>query len=266
MGLIMRRRFIDTSEGQIHYREAGSGKPVLLLHQTPRSSDEYLEVLPLIGLRYWAIAMDTIGYGDSYKPKKRCTIEDYAEGVITFLNSLGISTVSLVGHHTGGVVALEVAASYPERVEKLVLSAVPFMDEEERLKRRGKKVVDSYELRDDGTHLLDLWKGRQPFYPPNRPDLLMRFIMDAIKAGEKVVEGHLAVSNYRMEDKVGLVRCPTLVICGTEDPFSYPHMKRLAAAIPQSKTLAIGGGTVAMVEQMPEKFAKVVLDFLDERL
>jgi len=210
--------------------------------------------------------MDTIGYGDSYKPKKNCTIEDYAKGVVTFLNSLGISIVSLVGHHTGGVIALEVAASYPERVDKLVLSAVPYVDEEERLKRRSKKVVDSYELKNDGTHLLDLWRGRQPFYPPNRPDLLMRFIMDAIKAGEKVVEGHLAVSNYRMEDKVGLIRCPTLLICGTEDPFSYPHMERLAAAIPKSKTLAIEGGTVAIVEQMPEKFAKVVLDFLDGRL
>jgi len=262
----MRRAFVDTPEGQIHFRESGSGKPVLLLHQTPRSSDEYLEVLPIIGERYWAIAMDTIGFGDSYKPKKNCEIEDYAEGVITLLNSLKISKASLVGHHTGGVIALEVAASYPERVDKLILSAVPYIDEEERLRRRGKKVIDSYELKNDGSHLLDLWRGRQPFYPPNRPDLLMRFIADAIKAGSRVVEGHLAVSNYKMEEKAALIRCPTLVICGTEDPFSYPHMQTLAKAIPNSKTLAIEGGTVAMVEQMPERFAKVVLDFLDGRL
>jgi pimeloyl-ACP methyl ester carboxylesterase len=261
----MRRVFLDTLEGQIHYRESGSGKPVLLLHQTPRSSDEYLEVLPIIGERYWAIAMDTIGFGDSYKPRKKCGIEDYAEGVITLLNSLKISKASLVGHHTGGVIAIEVAASYPERVDKLILSGVPYIDKEERLKRKGKKVIDSYELKTDGSHLLDLWRGRQPFYPPNRPDLLMRFIADAIKAGDKAVEGHLAVSNYRMEDKVGLIRCPTLVVCGTEDPFSYPHMNRLAAAIPKSKTLAIEGGTVAMDEQMPERFAEVVLDFLDGR-
>jgi len=87
-------------------------------------------------------------------------------------------------------------------------------------------------LKNDGSHLLDLWRGRQPFYPPNQPDLLMCFISDAIKAGSKAVEGHLAVSNYKMEEKVALIRCPTLlVICGTEDPFSYPHMHTLAKVI-----------------------------------
>ncbi len=75
--------------------------------------------------------MDTIGFGDSYKPKKTCTIEDYAKGVIAFLDSLGIPKVVLVGHHTGGVIALEVAAGYPERVEMLVLSAIPYVDEED---------------------------------------------------------------------------------------------------------------------------------------
>lgn len=262
----MRRGFVDTKEGQIHYREEGVGKPVLLLHQTPRSSDEYLDVLPIIGQKYRAIAMDTIGFGDSYKPKKSCGIEDYAEGVITFLNAMNITKASLVGHHTGGVIALEVAASFPERVEKLVLSAIPYVDEAERLKRKGKKVIDQYELKNDGSHLLELWRGRQPFYPPNRPDLLTRFIIDALKAGEKAVEGHLAVSNYRMEDKAPLIKCPTLVICGTEDPFSYPHMERVANAIKNSKMIPIVGGTVAMVDQMPEQFAKVVLDFLDGRL
>ncbi|MFN3621486.1 MAG: alpha/beta fold hydrolase, partial [Nitrososphaerales archaeon] len=159
----MRRGFVDTAEGQIHYREDGAGKPVVLLHQTPRSSDEYLDVLPIIGQRYHAIAMDTIGFGDSYKPKKSCSIEDYAEGVITFLNQMNIAKVSLVGHHTGGVIALEVAASYPERVEKLVLSAIPYIDEEERRRRRGKKVIDYYEIKEDGSHLIELWRGRQPF-------------------------------------------------------------------------------------------------------
>ncbi len=260
------RGFVNIGEGQIHYRYAGSGDPILLLHQTPRSSDEYLEVLPILGQRYRAIAMDTIGFGDSYKPKKTCTIEDYAKGVIAFLDSLGIPKVVLVGHHTGGVIALEVAAGYPERVEMLVLSAIPYVDEEERLRRRGKRMVDSYELKENGSHLLELWHGRQSFYPKHRPDLLMRFIADAIKAGGKIVEGHMAVSTYKMEDKAPLVECPTLVLCGTDDLFSYPHMQRVARVIKNSKTLAIEGGTVAMVDQMPEAFAEAILDFVEGRI
>jgi len=114
----VKRGFVDTPRGQIHYATAGKGAPVLLLHQTPRSWDEYREVLPIIGERYRAIAMDTIGFGDSYKPKERGTIETYAGGVMDFLDSMSIERVSLVGHHTGGVVAVEVAATYPKRVRR----------------------------------------------------------------------------------------------------------------------------------------------------
>jgi pimeloyl-ACP methyl ester carboxylesterase len=59
------RSFIGTPSGRIHIASAGSGAPVLLLHQTPRSWDEFRDVLPLLGRHYRVIAMDTVGYGDS---------------------------------------------------------------------------------------------------------------------------------------------------------------------------------------------------------
>ena len=73
--ITIRRSYADTPEGQIHYAEAGQGKPVLLLHQTPRSWDEYRDVLPILGRKYRVIAMDTIGFGDSYRLKGEATIE-----------------------------------------------------------------------------------------------------------------------------------------------------------------------------------------------
>ena len=68
---------------------------------------------------------------------------------------------------------------------------------------------------------------------------------------------------YKMEDKAPLIKVPTLVVAGTEDPFSHPRMMPLANSIRGSKTVAIKGGMVPMVDQMPEEFAKVVIDFLD---
>src|ERR1700691_2477570 len=59
------RSFVSTPTGRIHIAAAGVGAPVLLLHQTPRSWDEYRDVLPLLGRHYRTIAMDTVGYGDS---------------------------------------------------------------------------------------------------------------------------------------------------------------------------------------------------------
>ncbi len=258
----MRRAFVDTPDGQIHYRTAGTGPAVLLLHQTPRSSDEYRDVIPILARDLRIVAMDTIGYGESYKPAGPSGIEDYARGAIDLLDGLGIGTTAVVGHHTGAVIGIELAASYPERVTRLVLSASPYIDAAERARRGGRAAVDHVTEHPEGHHLVELWRGRQAFYPADRPDLLTRFLADALRAGPKLREGHEACSAYRMEDTIGRVRCPTLVVCGVEDPFAFPKMERVARAIPGSRAVPIPGGTVAVVDQLPEVFASAIHDFL----
>ncbi len=257
------RGFVDTPEGQIHYATAGQGSAVLFLHQTPRSWDEYREVLPLLGAKYRAIAMDTIGFGDSYRPKQKGSIEAYARGVIRFMDAMEIDQAFMIGHHTGGVIALEVAATYPRRVRRLVLSSTPYVDAEDRKRRQTRPPIDEVKIEPDGSHLTDLWQKRMAFYPKNRPDLLTRFVIDAFKTGDRLEEGHEAVSAYRMEHKVGLIKVPTLVLCGANDPFAFPHMKLLADRIKECQTAVIEGGMVPMVDQMPQAFAKAVIDFLE---
>ncbi|MFH1102434.1 MAG: alpha/beta hydrolase [Pseudomonadota bacterium] len=263
--IAIRRAFADTELGQIHYVTAGKGKPVILLHQTPRSWDEYREVLPIIGRKYRAVAMDTIGFGDSFKPKEPGSIERYAKAVIGLMDRLGIEKTSIVGHHTGGVIALEVAASFPHRVDKLVLSSTPFIDASERELRKNRPPVDEDRIMEDGSHLTDIWRKRMPFYPKSRPDLLTRFVRDALKVWDRLEEGHRAVGMYRMEEKIDRIKAPTLLIGATDDPFAYPHLKQLAGRIRGCKTAEIRGGMVPLAEQMPEEFARLVMDFLDER-
>jgi pimeloyl-ACP methyl ester carboxylesterase len=220
--------------------------------------------VPLLALRSRPIAMDTIGYGDSYRPAGPAGIEDYARGALALLDALEVGQAAVVGHHTGAVIAVELAASHPARVARLVLSASPYVDAGARQARKARPPIDLVESRPDGSHLTELWQRRLAFYPKDRPDLLTRFVIDALRAGERVEEGHRAVGAYRMEDRLGLIRCPTLVVCGTDDPFSYPQMDAVAAAIPGSRTRAVPGGTVAMVDQMPEAFVAAIADFLGE--
>jgi pimeloyl-ACP methyl ester carboxylesterase len=103
------------------------------------------------------------------------------------------------------------------------------------------------------------------FYPKGRRDLLERFVMDALRAGqEKMAEGHLACSAYPMEVRIGLVRCPTLVVCAAGDPFAFPKMETVARHVAGSRTVTIPGGTVAVVDEMPEAFVAAIRDFLLE--
>ncbi|RTQ35356.1 alpha/beta fold hydrolase [Variovorax gossypii] len=260
----IRRAFADLSVGQVHYATCGdpASPAVLLLHQSPRSWTEYRAVLPLIGAHRRAIAMDTAGFGDSADGGVPASIEQWASVARELLDALNITQVDVVGHHTGGVVAVELAAAFPERVRSLVLSSTPYTDEPFRKARAQRPPIDEVAPSEDGTHLAALWQKRQGFYPPGRPDLLEAFVLDALKV-ERVEEGHRAVASYRMEERIGRVVQPVLIVRATEDPFASPHVAELQHHLPQARIVDIEGGMVPLPDQMPEAFASVVLDFLE---
>ena len=257
------RAFVSTRSGRIHVASAGQGFPVLLLHQTPRSWDEYRGVLPLLGRSYRALAMDTVGFGDS---QPLCaddnSIERWAAAAFDLLDALGHERVAVVGHHTGAVIALEMAASRPARVAALVLSSCPFVDAARRAAHQGRRVIDDVQRQAGGEHLTELWQRRQPFYPPGDIGLLERFMTDALKAGALAGDGHRVVGRYAMETRIALVGSPTLVIASTDDPHAYPAAPRVAQAIPGSRLVEIAGGMVPLPDQMPGVFADTVAQFL----
>jgi pimeloyl-ACP methyl ester carboxylesterase len=256
------RGFAMTPGGQIHYAECGSGRPVVLLHQSPRSWREFEFVLPLVGAEFRAIAMDTLGFGDSYRPQDESSIQLFARGVIDLLDALHIERASLVGHHTGAVVAVEVAAFAPERVDALVLSSMPYVGPAEREMRKTRRPIDLVQPKPDGSHLQELWNRRAGFYPENRPDLLTRLVVDGLRVIDRVEDGHLAVSAYKMEERLPMVRAQVLILEGSADPFSFPEMGKLVAALPGSRTVVIEGGMVPLPEQCPLEFAHAVVEFL----
>ena len=167
-----------------------------------------------------------------------------------------------VGHHTGAVIALEMAASRPDRVAALGLSSMPLVDAARRTGHHGKRVIDDVEHRAGGDHLTELWLRRKPFYPEGDVDLLERFMVDALKAGPLAVTGHQVVNRYRMESRLPLISCPTLVIAATADPHVYPIAASVAQAIPGSTLIEIEGGMVPLPDQMPQQFATVLKRFL----
>ena len=260
------RAFADLSVGQVHYAECGDpeAQPVLLLHQSPRSWAEYRHVLPLVGRRFRALAMDTAGFGDSAAGPPPASIAQWACVAVELLDALGIRRAHVVGHHTGGVIAVELAAAFADRVHGLVLSSTPFTDEAFRRARAERPPIDEVAPSSDGSHLAALWQKRQAFYPPGRPDLLEAFVLDALKVSGRLEEGHRAVASYRMEDCIARITHPTLILRATDDPFASPHAAELQAQLPQARIVDIAGGMVPLPDQLPEAFASAVLAFLEQ--
>jgi len=259
--------YADTPLGQLHHVEQGEGPVLLLLHQTPRSADEFRELLPLLSRSFRTVAMDMLGFGMSPSVPAPQTIEGMADGALALLDALGIVEAAVLGHHTGGAVALELAARAPGRVPALVLSSTPWIDEARRAAHRESDGpgVDRAVQADDGSHLTTLWQLRQPYYPPHRPDLLDRFVRDALAPGLDPTEGHRACNRYRMEDRIGLVTAPALLLGASADPFAMPNLERLAPQLTAAagvETVVLEGGTVAVMEQLAPEVATAVEGFL----
>jgi pimeloyl-ACP methyl ester carboxylesterase len=261
----IRRAYADLPHGQVHYAECGAADapPVLLLHQTPRSWAEYRDVLPLLGAHHRAIAMDTAGFGESDALPGAPSIEAWAQVAVQLLDALAIASAHVVGHHTGGVIAADLAARHGARVRSLVLSSTPYTDEAFRRARAERPPIDAVEPSDDGEHLALLWRKRQPFYPAGRPDLLQAFVADALKVEGDVEAGHRAVASYRMEGRIGAIMQPTLVIRAPDDPFAAPHAADWLQRLPQARLVDIAGAMVPLPDQLPEAFAQAVIEFLD---
>lgn len=249
---------VELNHGALSLAGAGTGPTVVLLHQTPRSWDEYRDVLPVLAAHgYHAIAPDTPGFGSSAPLGVEPTIEGWASAIHAGLDAVGVHRAAVVGHHTGGVIAIELAAQRPERVSALVLSSTPLTDLEYRSAPPDESGVDA------GEDAASLRRSREGFYPPARPELLDRYVDDALRAGPLAQAGHRVVGAYAMEGRLARLTMPVLLIGADADPYAYPQLARLSAVLPHADVSQIHGGMVPLPDGWPEDFATAVAEFLD---
>lgn len=270
MNQSIKRAFLDTEDGQILYRIGGEGEPLLLLHMTPRSSDEFREVMPILAQNRLVIAMDLMGLGDSDKPPRIYSVADYAKTVIALWDHLGIKKSSILGSLTGGYIAGELAAAYPERIEKLILCNVIGFEREERDKIL-KKYSQGFKIKEDGSYLRERWLARVN-YAGNR-ELNHRCVIDDLKCFGSPVYPGLAVANYCLDaqERFRLIKCPVLILSAEKslEPLEKAGLAKaenqfwLSEVIPHSKRVEVAGGTLWMINQMPEEISTMILNFLE---
>jgi len=107
---------------RVHYRMAGTGEPVVLLHGLPTHSHLWRLVLPKLAERALVLAPDLPGFGDSDKPEHfDSSLQKQAETIAGFVLDRALGPVSLVGHDLGAAIALLVAQRYPGLVSRLAL-------------------------------------------------------------------------------------------------------------------------------------------------
>lgn len=253
--------YVQTRSGRMHVVTVGGhidGPCLVLLHQTPRSWDEFRAVADLID-GYRIVMPDLPGYGAS-QPLPDNTIESTATAVLELLDELRVPCAHLVGHHFGGLVAYQLATAAPQRVLSLVLSSTPFVDAEERRRRRTAPPFNDIAAQQDGGHLARLWQRRAEYLARPDSDVQGRYLRDVL-AHPDPDRGHAAVAAYRSEDGVGRYPGPVLCVASARDPRAYPRHGRIMAAFPQAREYVLADGDIASPETCPAEFARAVVAF-----
>ena len=106
---------------KIHYLEAGSGPNLILLHGLGGSSQVWGFNLGPLAEKYHVFVPDQIGFGKSDKPLVNYRVRTYVDFLDQFCKQLNIERPILVGNSMGGWISAIYAATYPDRVDKLVL-------------------------------------------------------------------------------------------------------------------------------------------------
>ena len=260
-----RRGYVDLSWGQIHYRERGAGEPVLLLHQTPASSSMWERVMRAFPDGYRLLAMDTPGFGCSDAPRVPDAggLAWYAEQVVAVMECLGIERASVVGHHTGAMIATELAVTDPQRVDKLVLiGMLAFRTTLQRhwwlnqVKRWQPDATGDF-LETSALPFLRAVVTRDD--PVQFLDSLVAYL----QAGPNYWWAYDAVFAYDTIARAPAVSAPTLLLVGDREVADMIAMTAdLEDVIPNSRFETLVGGTTEVAMEEPQLVAETVADFL----
>ena len=275
---------MDTPHGQIHYRTAGDGPPLLLLHPNTYSSELFAEVIPLLGATYRVFALDRLGHGGSDPVPESFRFiaeydrpgdkgptfpyDEYVDIVAQVLDALGIQHTVIVGQHTGAHLGIEMGIFHPQRVEKLVLISVTDWESHEEREQVWQGVKDSHrEPGMDGSHLPTEWQQKLDWASPSTtPEIMDRLAMAALQSRRPWPTLPSQVILYHHgSDRLRSLKVPTLIMAGVHD-FAGRFTQRQATLLPsgtpvQSAIVEDVGAFFAL--EKPEEFTRRVLDFLE---
>ncbi len=264
--VVPRRGYADGPFGQIHYREHGTGDPLVLLHQAPMTAGQFDNVYgPLAARGIRAIGIDMPGFGGSDVPDKVPYVEDYAECVMPVLDALGLAKANVAGHHTGALVATEVAVRWPDRVISLIQAGpMPLTDEERQAWLESGHVRErGIVARSGGGHMTDIFAGRERMAAGSVPfERLTSYVVQALSGQGEYWYGHHAAFQYRQADALKRVTARTLILTNSGDQI-YEHALRAHALRPDFELVTLQGGGIDIVDQQPEEWSDAVRAFLD---
>ncbi len=235
----------------VNYIDEGEGEVVLLLHGWGANITLYAGVIQVLSQNNRVIALDMPGFGKTPEPPAPWCVDDYVNFVMKFIESFGLSRLSIVVHSFGGRVFFKMNAreNLPFVIERAVL-----IDSAGILPKKSFRQKVSLRCYKIGRAVMST-KVLHFLYPDAVDDMRRkRGSADYNRATPTMRDTLVKVVNEDLEPLMHLVKCPTLLIWGdldTATPLS--DAKRMEALIPDAGLVVCeGAGHFSFAEQAPK--------------
>lgn len=264
--------FVDTCGYNTHFIEAGSGKPLLLIHGGGAGADargnwEKL-ALPLFAASRRAIALDMVGFGHSDAPDPDSFDygpETRVDQLIAFIEAMGLGPVDIIGNSMGGRTTLAAAIRRPDLVGNIILMGSAGVD---RSMGGALAALTEYDFTYAGMERIVAALTNDRYVPDPemvqyRLDLSLRpAYARAFGATMKALKQRSGL--WIEDDLIGSVQHRTLVLNGKDDKVvPTEHAYKFLALLPNSTGVILPHcGHWAMIEH-PNAFANIVNAFLN---
>lgn len=270
-------RTVLVSGQRIAYLDSGNGPPVILVHGFGGSMWQWEYQQTALSIAHRVVTVDLLGAGLSDKPDIRYTPTELVEFFRGFMDALGIQRASLVGNSMGAGLAIGMALTYPDRVDRLVLiDGFPDHVREKLASPLIKRAVDSRVpawLASLGNWLVGRGLTRTVLRElVHNPSLLTPAVLDRSNQNRKTPGLVHALMTLRTnlplwEDgfarRLGELRQKTLVLWGAEDRLFPQHVGRnLHAAITGSTFVLVPEAGHIPQWECPDVVNPILLQFL----
>lgn len=258
---------------RIHYVQAGSGSPVVLVHGIAASAVDWHLNVAALAQHFTVTAMDLPGFGESEIPTTPMAMIDAVRFLDGFLPALKIEAAALIGNSMGGLICAHYAIARPNRVRSLVLVDPAGMARDlsihfrlltiPALGRRFLKpnpnagALAARGLFADPTRAPAIWMADKV---RDRGPQAQRHMLHALRSGASIFGLRRELI---MLDRLRLLDIPSLVMWGAHDHVVPAwHLQLVRQRFPSAQTyLFADAGHVPMLE-CPEEFNRVAIDFL----
>jgi pimeloyl-ACP methyl ester carboxylesterase len=248
---------------RIAWESTGDGAPVLLVQGLGYARWGWDPVVPGLAERFRVLTFDNRGIGESDKPAGPYTARQMADDALQVLDEAGLERAHVVGSSLGGMIAQEVAAAAPERVDKLVLcsttpggpDAVPMPDVTVRLLAEAGTLAPEEALHRFVANALS----------SSAPPALVDEIYSRRLASPPDPAGWQAqaAAGTTFPGVDGSITAPTLIVHGTDDNVvDCWNAHLLAARIPDARVELVPSGGHLFFWEQPDLFVRIVSEFL----